>query len=197
MSAASGHGGRQSASKASLTQDQLGSRSDRQSGPAYELVRLLGWLPAGLTWMVAAVRRRRRRAGAVRRGGRGRGPASQVRVDGDVGFGAQGVPDPADPELADARRRRRRCGWRRWPGRRVAGSTASISRAPTWRTAERSTPRMATVMSSPTMGSAQRQPRATPPAPSRTARLVKPSVRACRPSATRAAEPIWRPTLMR
>ena len=34
-------------------------------------------------------------------------------------------------------------------------------------------------------------------APSRTARLVNPSVRACKPSATSAAEPIRRPTRMR
>ena len=36
----------------------------------------------------------------------------------------------------------------------------------------------------------EREPSATPPAPSSTASEVKPSVRACRPSATRAAEPI-------
>jgi len=58
-------------------------------------------------------------------------------------------------------------------------------------------PRMATVISNPTTGSAHRQPIATPPAPSRTARLVNPSVRACRPSATSVAEPICRPTRIR
>ena len=52
-------------------------------------------------------------------------------------------------------------------------------------------------MSSPTAGSAQFQPIATPPAPASTAREVNPSVRACRPSATSAAEPIRRPVLMR
>jgi len=78
-----------------------------------------------------------------------------------------------------------------------AGSTASIRRAATWRTAERNTPRIATVMARPMTGSAQDHPRATPPAPSRTARLVNPSVRACSPSATRAAEPMRRPTRMR
>jgi len=41
------------------------------------------------------------------------------------------------------------------------------------------------------------QPSATPPAPSSTARLVNPSVRACRPSATKAALPIRRPTRIR
>ena len=65
------------------------------------------------------------------------------------------------------------------------------------RTAVRSTARMATVMSRPMMGSASGKPSATPPAPNSTASEVNPSVRACRPSAIRAAEPIWRPTRMR
>ncbi len=56
---------------------------------------------------------------------------------------------------------------------------------------------MAMVISRPTMGSAQAQPAATPAAASRTARLVNPSVRAWRPSATNAAEPIRRPTRIR
>ena len=56
---------------------------------------------------------------------------------------------------------------------------------------------MATVMSSPTMGSAMGNPAITPSAPAATASEVKPSVRACRPSATRAAEPILRPTRIR
>ncbi len=43
-------------------------------------------------------------------------------------------------------------------------------------------------------GSARGQPSPTPIAPSSTARLVKPSVRACSPSATSAAEPMRRPT---
>ena len=50
------------------------------------------------------------------------------------------------------------------------GSTASISRAPTCATADRSTPRIATAISSPTTGSAQGSPIATPAAP--TARLL-------------------------
>ena len=53
------------------------------------------------------------------------------------------------------------------------------------------------MITSPTTGSAQSQPTATPPAPSRTASEVKPSVRACSPSATSAAEPILRPTRIR
>ena len=52
------------------------------------------------------------------------------------------------------------------------------------------------MISRPTTGSAQ-SPIAAPPAPSRTARDVKPSVRACSPSATSAAEPILRPTRIR
>jgi len=53
------------------------------------------------------------------------------------------------------------------------------------------------VISRPTTGSAQSQPIATPPTPSSTAREVNPSVRACSPSATRAAEPISRPVRIR
>lgn len=53
---------------------------------------------------------------------------------------------------------------------------------------------MAAVMTSPTMGSARGNPAATPIAPATTASDVNPSVRACRPSATGAAEPIFRPT---
>ena len=52
-------------------------------------------------------------------------------------------------------------------------------------------------MTSPTTGSAQSQPSATPPAPSSTASEVSPSVRACSPSATSAAEPIFRPVRTR
>ena len=78
-----------------------------------------------------------------------------------------------------------------------AGSTLSISRRPTSRAACQPTARMAAVMSRPTTGSAQRQPIATPPAPASTASEVNPSVRACRPSATSAAEPIRRPVLIR
>ncbi|CAM62681.1 Hypothetical protein MAB_2600 [Mycobacteroides abscessus ATCC 19977] len=53
------------------------------------------------------------------------------------------------------------------------------------------------MITSPMMGSAKGYPSATPAAPSTTASDVKPSVRAWRPSATRAAEPILRPTRMR
>ena len=78
-----------------------------------------------------------------------------------------------------------------------AGSTLSISRAPTSRAACQPTVRMSTVMASPTTGSAQVQPSAIPPAPASTASEVNPSARACRPSATSAAEPIRRPVLIR
>lgn len=56
---------------------------------------------------------------------------------------------------------------------------------------------IAAVISSPATGSAHCQPSAAPPAPSRTASEVNPSVRACSPSATSAAEPILRPVAIR
>ena len=78
----------------------------------------------------------------------------QVRVDGGVDFSAQGVPDPPDPQFRDTGDA---VGGQDRGGGLIdrTGSTASISRAPTCRTAERRTPRMATVISSPTTGSAQ------------------------------------------
>ena len=121
----------------------------------------------------------------------------QVGRDRDVDLGAQACARSS----GSAAHGHRRCqstlvtaavAWSTRPG-----STASINRAPTWRTAERSTPRIATVITSPMIGSACRQPNATPAAPSSTARLVNPSVRACRPSATSAALPIRRPTRIR
>src|SRR5206468_1638549 len=78
-----------------------------------------------------------------------------------------------------------------------AGSTLSTTRGPTSRAACQPATPMAAVISRPTTGSAQRQPIATPPAPASTASEVNPSVRACRPSATSAAEPILRPVLIR
>ena len=65
------------------------------------------------------------------------------------------------------------------------------------RAAPRRTTRIAPVMSSPTMGSASGKPAMTPIAPMTTASEVNPSVRACSPSATRAAEPILLPTRIR
>ena len=56
---------------------------------------------------------------------------------------------------------------------------------------------MAMLMTIPTIGSASRQPAMDPTAAAITARDVSPSVRACSPSATRAAEPMRRPTRMR
>lgn len=55
--------------------------------------------------------------------------------------------------------------------------------------------RITAVMARPTTGSASSQPRATPPLPARTAADMRASVRAWRPSATSAAEPIARPTV--
>ncbi len=46
-------------------------------------------------------------------------------------------------------------------------------------------------------GSARGKPAITPKAPPTTANDVKPSVRACRPSAAKAAEPMLRPTRIR
>ena len=78
------------------------------------------------------------------------------------------------------------------PGRprRAVGGTHPARRS-------RSTPRIATVMTSPMIGSAAGQPRATPAAPTTTASEVSPSVRACSPSATSAADPIRLPTRIR
>ena len=79
----------------------------------------------------------------------------------------------------------------------ISGSTASIIRLHI-ETAESFTMnRMATVIPNPTSGSRTGNPRATPMAPPTTASEVKPSVRACCPSATRAALPIFLPTRMR
>ena len=114
----------------------------------------------------------------------------QVVVDHDVHLGAQRVADPAQPHRADlparpaSRRGSARPG-RPGPGRR---RPSAGGRSPGPRPAARS--RIATVISRPTIGSAIGQPSAAPPAPSSTASEVKPSVRACSPSATSAAEPI-------
>ncbi len=56
---------------------------------------------------------------------------------------------------------------------------------------------MAMVMSTPMIGSASGKPAQAPAALMTTARLVNPSVRACRPSATSAADPILRPVRIR
>ena len=154
--------------------------------------------PAGLVWMVAAASRRTRRAGAPRRGARSRAPGPRS---------AAGRPRrPPRRAGCDRSSAAARAGRRARPGSRSsacsavstsAGSTPSISRRNTSRAAVRSTTRIATVMSRPTIGSAAGQPRATPAAPTTTASEVSPSVRACSPSATSAAEPIRRPTRIR
>jgi hypothetical protein len=56
---------------------------------------------------------------------------------------------------------------------------------------------IAAAMANPTTGSAQDQPSRAPAAASTTASEAKPSVRACSPSATNAAEPIRRPIVIR
>jgi hypothetical protein len=78
-----------------------------------------------------------------------------------------------------------------------AGSTLSISRRPTSRAACQPTTAIGSRISRPTTGSAQVQPSAAPPTPTSTPSEVNPSVRACSPSATSAADPIRRPVLMR
>ena len=60
-----------------------------------------------------------------------------------------------------------------------------------------SSTRIATLMRSPITGSARGKPSQVATTPTTTASEVKPSVRAWTPSATRAAEPILRPTLIR
>ena len=56
---------------------------------------------------------------------------------------------------------------------------------------------IAALISRPTIGSASGKPSQMPITPATTASEVNPSVRACTPSATRAAEPIRRPTRIR
>ncbi len=112
----------------------------------------------------------------------------RCRVDRDVGLGAQGVPDPADPQVPhglDPLDAADRGGGLVDQIRvdRVHQSGSDLGHR------GRRTPRIATVMRRPTTGSAHVQPRARPPTPTSTARLVNPSVRAWRPSATRAADP--------
>jgi hypothetical protein len=77
------------------------------------------------------------------------------------------------------------------------GSTASIRRASTCLAAPQVTVTIAAVMARPTTGSAHLQPSAAPPADSSTASEVSASARACKPSATSAADPIRRPVRMR
>src|SRR5215472_16104489 len=113
-----------------------------------------------------------------------------------VGLSAQRVADPSDAQFSNVFDAVHRAD-------RVAGLVNELGfdgihqAAPTRRMAERRTPRIATVISRPTTGSAHAHPSATPPAPTSTAREVNPSVRACSPSATSAAEPMRRPTRMR
>src|SRR5215207_2745567 len=79
----------------------------------------------------------------------------------------------------------------------TSGSTPSSKRVKTALPDCQTITRMAAAIKSPTMGSASGYPSHTPTAPSRTARLVQPSVLAWYPSATSAALPISLPTLMR
>jgi hypothetical protein len=65
------------------------------------------------------------------------------------------------------------------------------------RAASLSTSTIAAEMKRPTIGSAAWNPSATPTAPTNTPSEVRPSVRACKPSATSAADPIRRPVRIR
>ena len=105
------------------------------------------------------------------------------RVHRDLAFGADGAADPAQPDPADGQHARG--GAQGGLGLLGQRGIHAVHQPP------------AAVISRPTTGSAQRQPIATPPAPASTASEVNPSVRACRPSATSAAEPIRRPVLIR
>src|SRR5581483_4859782 len=88
--------------------------------------------------------------------------------------------------------------WRRCPIQRMrtspTPSTPSTSRPTTSAAASRRTEKINTAMSRPATASARSNPAATPTAPARTPSDDTPSVRAWRPSATRAAEPMSRPT---
>ena len=82
--------------------------------------------------------------------------------------------------------------------RRIVGSSMpSRTRRSAIRAAETSVMAIATVMSRPTMASERGNAASTPIAPATTPSEVNPSVRACWPSATRAAEPIAFPTRIR
>ena len=125
------------------------------------------------------------------------GGQGEVAVDFDLGLGVEAVADPADAQLRPRPRRRRPRPARPGPCSARAGSTASMSRASTSPAASRRTETMSTAMARPAMASARSNPAATPMAPARTPSELRPSVRAWRPSATRAAEPISRPTRIR
>ena len=58
-------------------------------------------------------------------------------------------------------------------------------------------PKIAAAMSRPTIASARGKPSHTPTTPTTTAMEVRPSARACCPSAIKAAEPILRPVRIR
>src|SRR5829696_1424551 len=115
----------------------------------------------------------------------------QARVGCDVGFGPEPVPNPADAQLAyflDAVDDEQGFGGavdeRRVHSIHQAGADLAD------RGAQHGEDRDRDDQTDDGVGPAPAE--ATPPTPSRTARLVKPSVRACRPSATRAAEPMRR-----
>ena len=122
---------------------------------------------------------------------------AQVAVDDDVGLGAQPVADPAQPDLPDAAHARRRRAGRlgRVDQRRVDG----VHQPPVHLAGgilEHDQDRDGDEQADDRVGPAPAE-RDAAGAERATAREVKPSVRACRPSATSAAEPILRPVRMR
>ena len=124
------------------------------------------------------------------------GGEAEVGVDDDVGFGAQGVTDPADaqfPDVPDAGGGAQgafglvdqgRVDGVHQPGEDLAGRAAEHTED-------------CDGDDQPDDRVGEGEPEGDPAAPRSTARLVNPSVRACSPSATNAAEPIRRPTVMR
>ena len=120
----------------------------------------------------------------------------QLRCDVEFDVGFQPVPDPAHPHPAHRPHTR-------LPAEHVVGGVdeggVDAVQEPAEHIAGRDDQhhRMAAAISRPMIGSAAGKPSATPTAPATTANDVNPSVRACRPSATSAADPIRLPTRMR
>src|SRR5271156_4001380 len=98
-------------------------------------------------------------------------------VHGDVELGAQAMPEPAGAHAENLRYLRdmpTAC----WISPTICGSTPSSRRVNTALADCHTIPKMVMVIKSPMMGSASGKPSHTPTAPTTTARLVSPSVRA-------------------
>jgi len=120
----------------------------------------------------------------------------QVLVDDDVALGPQGMADPPQPHLANVEDARGgpndrlhpvdecRVDGVHEPGEDLPGGLAEHGEGGDG--CDQADDRVG-----------QAEPEGDPPAPMSTTRLVRPSVRACRPSAISAAEPIRRPTRIR